>query len=148
MLAHKIGPWGTDDSSDLSKRLFDQIGACSMVLWVPDGPGIVGILIIVGLLDLLLDLQLFERLEVDEAGHDLFTTALLVLSCKTRAHDNLLQVEGNINTGVTSPSFHPTGLADCRHKLLHTLLIMVAKGMGGIITLLIYDGINELISKA
>ncbi len=48
MLAHEISAWSTVHSTDLTKMLFNQIGARSTILGVPNGLGIVGLLVVVG----------------------------------------------------------------------------------------------------
>ncbi len=79
MLAHEISAQSPINSLNLSKMQFDQIGASSAVLWVSYGPGIIGILIIVGILNFLLEPKLLKVLLVDEAGMELFPIAPLLL---------------------------------------------------------------------
>ncbi len=92
---------------------FDQIGACSALLRIPDGTCVISLLIIVGVFDLLLELKLFKDLEADETGAELFLTLPLMLEGKARARDYLLGLKGNVNTWVTGAVHHPAWLANC-----------------------------------
>ncbi len=94
---NQISAWSTVHSLDLTKMLFNQIGTCSAVLRVPYRPCIIGLFVIMGILDLLLEPNLFKDLEVDQAAVKLFPTALLVLESKACACDNLLGSKGNID---------------------------------------------------
>ncbi len=80
---------------DLTKTLFNQIGACSMVLGVPYRPGIIGLLVVMNILDPLLELKLFEDLKVNQDGVKFFPTAPLVLEYKACTLDDFLTTKGN-----------------------------------------------------
>ncbi len=59
--------------------LFNQIGACSALLQIPDGTCIMSLLIIVGVFNLLLEPKLLKDLKADETGMELIPTFPLVL---------------------------------------------------------------------
>ncbi len=87
---HEVGARRSFSSPDLSKMLFNQISACNVVLVVPDGPHVVGLLIIMGFLKFLLEPKLFKDLKVDKTGVKAFAAEPLVLEGKACAHDDLL----------------------------------------------------------
>ena len=130
------------------KVQFDQIGARSALLRIPDGTRIKGLLIVMGVFDLLLEPELFKDLEVDETGAELFPTLPLVLEGKARASDDLLGSKGNIDTRITGTILHPTWLAYRGYELFYHFLIKAVKGMRGIIALLIHNRIDDLVAQA
>ncbi len=148
MLVHKVSTRSTIKSPDLTKMLFNQIGACSAIARVPCGPGIVGRLVVVGVFNLLLEPEFLKDLEVDKAWVKFLPTVPLVLESKARACNYFLQPKGNIDAGVWGSSLHSARLVDCSHKLLNALLFQMTEGMRGIITLLVHNGINNDTRKA
>ncbi len=135
MLTHELGAGCSVSSRDLSEMLFDQISAHSMVLVVPDRPCVVSLLVIMGSLELLLKPKLFKDLKDYQAGAETFPAVLLVLESKAHAHNDLLGSKGNIYARIVGSILHSTRFTDGRDKLK------------GIITLLIIDGINNLIAQ-
>ncbi len=113
MLLHEVCTRGTIPATDLTKVQFNQISARTALLGIPDGTSIIGLLIIVGVFNLLLELKLFKDLEADETGAELFLTLPLMLEGKARARDYLLGLKGNVNTWVTGAVHHPAWLANC-----------------------------------
>ncbi len=148
MLAHEVSAQSTVKSLDLTKVLFYQIGTRSMILRVPYGPCIIGPLVVVGVFNLLLELERLDDLKIDKAGVEFLPTAPLVLESKAHTHNYLLRPKRNIDSGVPGSSLYSARLADRSHKLIYTLLVQMAEGMRGIITLLVHDGINNVIGQA
>ncbi len=66
--------------------LLDQISAHSAILQVPDRARIIGHLVIVGVLDFLLEPELFQDFEVNKAWVKLLPTVPLVLESKACVH--------------------------------------------------------------
>ncbi len=56
VLAHEVSAQGTIYPTDLSEMLFNQIGARSVILQVPDGARIIDHLVVVGVFNFLLKL--------------------------------------------------------------------------------------------
>ncbi len=144
---HEVGARHSVSPLDLSKMLFNQIGTCSTVLMVPDGPCVVSLLVIMCFLDLLLEPKLFKDLEVDQARTNTLPTASLVVESKERGHNDLLGSKGNIYSKIAGSVLHSTRFAEDRDKLLDTLLVQMTEFLGGIITLLVNNGINILLFK-
>ncbi len=126
----------------------DEIGARSALVPIPDRTCVLGLLIVVGVFDLLLEPKLVKDLKVNEAGAELFPTLPLVLEGKARACNYFLGLKGNVNTWVTGTILHPTWLAYCGYKLFNPFLVKAVKGMRGIIALLIHDRIDDLVAQA
>ncbi len=74
MLVHKVSTWCTVLATDLIKVPFDQISTRSALLRIPDGTCIVGLLIIMGVFNLLLEPKLLKDFEVNETGMELIPT--------------------------------------------------------------------------
>ncbi len=62
---HEVGARHFISPPDLSKMLFNQIGAHSTVLVVPDRPHIIGLLVVMGFFNLLLEPKLFNDIKID-----------------------------------------------------------------------------------
>ncbi len=65
MLVHEISAPCTIPALDLSKVLFDQIGAYSALLGIPFRPSIVGFIVVKGVFDLLLEPELLKDLGIN-----------------------------------------------------------------------------------
>ncbi len=89
MLRHEVSARSIIKSLDLTKMLFDQIGVCSTVLWIPHGPCIVGLLVVMGIFNLLLEPEFLKDLQVDKAGVEFLSSAPLVLESKACTHNYL-----------------------------------------------------------
>ncbi len=121
-----------------------------MVLWVPHRLHIVHLFVVMGIFNLLLELELLKDLKVDKAGVKLFPALPLVLESKACTCDDLLQPKGNIDSGVLGSTNRSARLADCDHKLFDAFLVSCPNNLGheGIITLLVLNGSDHVISQA
>ncbi len=93
--------------------LFNQIGTCSVLLGIPNRLGGIGLLIVVGIFDLLLEMKLLKDLKVNETGVKLIPTTSLMLESKSCTRDNFLGSKGNIDAQITGSILHPTRLTNC-----------------------------------
>ncbi len=112
---------------------------------VPGRLSIIRHLVVMGVFDLLLEPKLLKVLKINKAGMKLLPTALLLLEIKASAGNDLLGSKGDINPRVLGPILHATRLPESRDKLLDAFLIQATEGMWGIVTLLVYDCINDII---
>ncbi len=90
--------------------LFNQISAHSTLLGIPNGLGIVGLLIVMGVFDLLLEMKLLKDLEVNETGMKLIPIVSLMLESKACVHDDFQGLKGNIDAQIMGSILHPTRL--------------------------------------
>ncbi len=136
------------DTPDLSTLLLNQIRTGCTVLCIQFGMVVISNLIIVRLINLLLEQKLLKVIKGNNTVGILCVTASIVLESKAFANDDLLGSKWNINTGILGSTLHLSRFMDGRHKLPKPLLFQGVKGLRGIVSLLIDNGINDLVGQA